>query len=80
MVYMRMTAETIEEEQQLAASAASYKEVCPEAETFEHDDTLSAAVEALDGEVYGTSYGKVYINDIIVGKMHLETPQVMYSV
>ena len=62
-----MTAETIAE-QQLAASAASYKEVCPEAETFEHDDTLSAAVEALDGEVYGTSYGKVYINDIIVGK------------
>ena len=62
-----MTAETIAE-QQLAASAASYQEVCPEAETFEHDDTLSAAVEALDGEVYGTSYGKVYINDIIVGK------------
>ena len=62
-----MTAETIAE-QQLAASAASYQEVCPEAETFEHDDTLSAAVEALGGEVYGTSYGNVYINDVIVGK------------
>lgn len=41
-----MTADTIAE-QRLAASAASYQEVCPEAETFEHDDTLSAAVEAL---------------------------------
>ena len=55
-------------EQQLAASAASYQEVCPEAETFEHDDTLSAAVDALGGEVYGTSYGNVYINDVVVGK------------
>ena len=62
-----MTADTIAE-QRLAASAASYQEVCPEAETFEHDDTLSAAVEALGGEVYGTSYGNVYINDVIVGK------------
>ena len=62
-----MTADTIAE-QQLAASVASYQEVCPEAETFEHDDTLDAAVEALGGEVYGTSFGNVYINDIIVGK------------
>lgn len=62
-----MTADIIAE-QQLAASAASYQEVCPEAETFEHDDTLSAAVDALGGEVYGTSYGNVYINDVVVGK------------
>jgi RnfABCDGE-type electron transport complex D subunit/RnfABCDGE-type electron transport complex G subunit len=62
-----LTKDTIEE-QQLAANAASYKEVCPDAETFEYDDAISAAVEALGGEVYGTDFGKSYINDVFVGK------------
>jgi RnfABCDGE-type electron transport complex D subunit/RnfABCDGE-type electron transport complex G subunit len=62
-----LTKDTIEE-QQLAANAASYKEVCPDAETFEYDDAISAAVEALGGEVYGTDFGKTYINDVFVGK------------
>ena len=55
-------------EQQLAASAASYREVCPGAADFVHDDGLNAAVEAFGGAVYGTDFGKAYINEVIVGK------------
>lgn len=62
-----MTKDTIEQ-QQMAANAASYREVCPEAESFGYDDTLSSAVASLGGEVYGTEFGKVYINEMVVGK------------
>lgn len=62
-----MTKERIAE-QQMAASAASYKEVCPDAASFAYDDKLNAAIEALDGEIYGTDFGKVYINEAVVGK------------
>ncbi len=55
------------EEQKLAASAASYREVCPEAEDFIHDEALDAAVEALAGAPYSDAYGRTYINDVIVG-------------
>ena len=53
--------------QQQAASLASYQEVCPGADRFDYDDDLSAAVEALDGGVYGTGFGKAYINEVVVG-------------
>ena len=53
--------------QQLAASLASYQEVCPGADRFDYDDDLSAAVEALDGGVYGSDFGKAYINEVVVG-------------
>ena len=49
-----LTKEPIARQQQ-AASLASYREVCPDAESFAYDDDLSAAVEALGGGVYGTS-------------------------
>jgi RnfABCDGE-type electron transport complex D subunit/RnfABCDGE-type electron transport complex G subunit len=62
-----MTKDTIEE-QQMAANAASYAEVCPEAENFSYDDTINAAVDALGGEIYGTDFGKAYINEVAVGK------------
>ncbi|MCC2825518.1 RnfABCDGE type electron transport complex subunit G [Faecalicatena orotica] len=55
-------------EQQLAAKAASYREVCPDAAEFTYDDALTAKVDALNGEVYGTDFGKAYINEVIVGK------------
>lgn len=55
------------EEQKLAASAASYREVCPDAEEFIHDDTLDAAVEAVAGTPYSDAFGRTYINDLIVG-------------
>ena len=53
--------------QQLAASLASYQTVCPDASAFAYDDDLSAAGEALDGGVYGTGFGKAYINEVVVG-------------
>lgn len=53
--------------QQLAASLASYQEVCPGADRFGYDDDLSAAVEALNGGVYGTDFGKAYVNEAVVG-------------
>jgi len=56
------------EQQQMAANAASYKEVCPEAESFEYDDAITDAVEALGGEIYGADFGKAYINEAVVGK------------
>ena len=62
-----MTKERIEE-QKMAESAASYREVCPQAASFAYDDDLNAAIEALGGEIYGTDFGKVYINEAVVGK------------
>ena len=53
--------------QQLAASLASYQEVCPGADKIAYDEKLSAAVEALDGKVYGSDFGKAYINEAVVG-------------
>ena len=61
-----MTKDTIEEQKALA-NAASYKEVLPTAETFAFDDTAKGAIEALEGGVYGTGFGKAYINDALVG-------------
>ena len=54
-------------QQQMAANLASYQAVCPGAESFAYDDTLTAAIEALGGEVYGTDFGKVTINEAVVG-------------
>lgn len=61
-----LTRDTIEE-QQLAANIESYQEVVPDATSFEHDDTIDSAVEALGGEVYGVDFGNAYINDVLVG-------------
>ncbi|MBQ8856942.1 MAG: RnfABCDGE type electron transport complex subunit D [Lachnospiraceae bacterium] len=62
-----LTKDTIAE-QKLAAEAESYRAVCPAAEEFSSDEELNAAVEALGGKVYGTEFGKVFINRAIVGK------------
>lgn len=64
-VYM-LTKDAIAE-QKMAANAASYKEVCPNAETFTHDDAIDTAVAALSGTAYSEEYGRTYINDMIVG-------------
>jgi RnfABCDGE-type electron transport complex D subunit/RnfABCDGE-type electron transport complex G subunit len=55
------------EQQQMAANVASYQEVCPDASDFTYDDAITAAVDALGGEVYGTDFGKVYINEAVTG-------------
>ena len=61
-----LTEESIEA-QKLAANTASYQVVCPDAQEFSRDETLGAAVDALEGEQYGTSFGKAYINEDLVG-------------
>ncbi|MCR5160650.1 MAG: RnfABCDGE type electron transport complex subunit D [Lachnospiraceae bacterium] len=63
-----MTKDKIDE-QKMLANAESYKAVLPEAETFSFNDDLTAAVEALGGETYDSaSFGRTYINDVIVGE------------
>ena len=56
------------DEQKMAASAASYQEVCPDAVSFSYDDEITAAVEALSGAPYDAQFGKTYINEAVVGK------------
>jgi len=62
-----MTKDTIEE-QELLAEAASYKEVCPEAETFEIDENAKAKLEELDGANWGTEFGSTRVNQAFVAK------------
>ena len=62
-----MTRGTIEAHEE-EAKAAAYAAVVPEAVTFEHDEAADAAIAALGGQVYGTKYGKAYVNEAFVGK------------
>ena len=62
-----MTKETIDAHAD-QAKAAAYAAVVPGAETFEHDETADAAIAALDGQVYGTKFGKAYVNEAFVAK------------
>ena len=62
-----MTKDTIEEQKTLA-QAASYKEVCPGAESFERLDAAEARLKELDGGVYGTAFGTTRINEFYVGR------------
>lgn len=62
-----LTKDTIEE-QKLAASTESYKVVCPGAESFETNDAVKSAIAELDGGVYGSGFGRVYINSAVVGR------------
>ena len=62
-----MTKDSIEA-QQLAKKAESFKEVCPEAESFETADTVDQAIADLGGAVYGSGFGRSYINTAVVGK------------
>ena len=59
-----MTKDSIDAQKQ-AASAAAYKAVLPEAESFEPQQSK---VELLNGEVYGSGFGRVYINEAMVGR------------
>ena len=58
-----MTKDTIDA-QKLAAKAESYRAVCPDADHFE---AYTAEMEALDGQVYGSSFGRVYIDEAVRG-------------
>ena len=56
------------EEQHRAAQAASYKVVLPSAESFEVDAALDQAVADLNGQVYGSDFGRSYINEVFIGR------------
>lgn len=58
-----MTKDTIEA-QKLAANKAAYQAVCPDAAEF---TGLDDAVASLNGEVYGSGFGRVYINEAVEG-------------
>ena len=52
------------EAQQMAAHKAAYQAVVPDAEDFK---LLEEPVAALEGQVYGASFGRVYINEVAEG-------------
>ena len=53
--------------QKAAAARASFRVVCPDAEDFVNTDTVDLAIEGLGGQVYGTAFGRVYINEAYTG-------------
>ena len=55
-------------DQQRAAQAASYLVVCPDADHFETSEALDKAIADLNGETYGSGFGRVKINDAFVAK------------
>jgi len=57
-----MTKDTIDQ-QKLEAAWAAYQEVVPTAEGFE----AVPAAEDFKGEVYGSGFGRVYINEVVAG-------------
>ena len=57
-----ITKDTIDA-QKRAAQAASYMVVCPQADHFEADDAIDKAVADLNGAVYGSDFGRAYINE-----------------
>ena len=62
-----MTKDTIEE-QKRQANLASYLLVLPDAATFETSDELDTAVAELGGEVYGSKFGRAFINEAVIAK------------
>ena len=56
-----MTKETIDQ-QQRAKAAAAYQAVLPEGKNFNYLDDKTAKY---DGQVYGSSFGRVYINEAV---------------
>lgn len=62
-----LTKDTIDAQKE-AAAAESYRAVCPAAESFETTVAVHNKLSELNGAVYGTSFGRVYINKAVVGK------------
>ena len=61
-----MTKENIDEQKRVAALAA-YRVVVPEAETFETDAQVQDALDELSGQVYGSGFGRAYIDEAYTG-------------
>ena len=56
------------EENKANANQAAYLQVVPDAASFGRDDGATQAIKALDGNVYGSSFGNSRILDVAVGK------------
>ena len=54
--------------QKLAKEQESYKAVCAEATEFVNDEAIDAKIAELAGGIYGTDFGKAYINKALIGK------------
>ena len=61
------TKDTIEQ-QKLAANLASFQVVVPEATAFKSDEAIDQAIADLGGEVYGSDFGRSYINEAYVAQ------------
>ena len=60
---------TTSDANQEAKKLQAYAEVVPGGETFEYDETISAAIEGFGGAVSGAgAFGKAYINEVAVAK------------
>ncbi len=62
-----MTKDTIDE-QKAEAARASFRAVCPAAETFESGRKTAEALETLGGGTWGSSFGRSRINEAYTGK------------
>ncbi len=62
-----MTKDTIAAAQ-LAKEQESYYAVCSAAEEFVTDEAIERKIAELEGGVYGTKFGKAYINKVLLGK------------
>ena len=55
------------EQKKLEAKRASYQVVCPDAKMFVESEEANQALAELNGGVYGTSFGRSYINEALIG-------------
>ena len=62
-----MTKDTIDQ-QKVEAARASFRVVCPEAETFETSEEIDNALAELDGGTWGTNFGRCTINEAYLAK------------
>ena len=62
-----LTKDTIQE-QKRAANAASYRVVCAGAENFESSTAIDQALFELNGATYGTGFGRVRIEEALIGR------------
>ena len=53
---------------ELEAKLAAYEEICPEAEEFVEDETLTAELETFNAEFATMGLGKVVVNEVVCAK------------
>ena len=61
-----LTKDTIDHQKELAARAA-FAVVCPGAESFESTPAIDEAIQAMEGGVYGSDFGRVTVSEAYAG-------------